>query len=895
MSGRAAGPERGGDDRWLRYFDFLRRDPRRDVDDELAAHLEMRVADLVARGLSAEEAHRRALAEFGDVDAVRAATVEIDERVRRRARRRDWIGELARDARVAVRSLRRSPAYALTAVLCAALGIGVTSAVVSATYAILLRPLPYSDPDRLVAIYEQNPARAIHGSNISWPDYVSWRDGARSFAAIGMWTWSTKTLVAEGSDAERIEGADVTANLFPLLGVSAALGRGFTRDEETPGRDHVVVLSDRIWRARFGGQRSVLGTDVRLDGVPYTIVGVMPPRFNFPDRGDLWVPFSVNPANEARENRGYAGAIGRLAPGVTLARANADLHTIDAALARQFPDQNLGWSAELVPMRDDLVGDLRAPLHVFLAAVGMVLLMVCANVANLMLARGAARARELAVRHSLGASRRRLVRQLMTESLVVVSLGGVLGALVAWWGLRLLRYGFPDQLLPFYISLRLDGPALAVIAGVTVLTGLACGIIPAVRGTRLDAGVALRDGGGAGTSLHRSRLRGALVAGEIALSVVLLVGALLLTRSYRNYESTDLGFDPHGVVAARLALPRADYPHRAQVQAFYARLLERLQQIPGVTGVGSAQGIPFNGWDVETTVELEGTPPARPGEEETAHFQSVTPGFLPTLGVGLVRGRWLTADDRDTLNPAALVNERMVATIFGGRDPIGRRLRVGGPSQPYATVVGVVRDYRHYRLPQPMHPAVYLPYATYSMREEDVVVRTSRGEASALVPALRGAVRELDPRVALYRVQTLDEAVSRSLWRQRLQGHVVGLFAALALALACVGLYGVVSYAVAQRTRELGVRMALGASRGDVLRLVFAQSGRLVGVGVVIGLAVAWGATRALRSLLYGVQPTDLATFAAVPACLTAVALLAVLVPARRAARIDPTVAMRAE
>jgi putative ABC transport system permease protein len=316
-----------------------------------------------------------------------------------------------------------------------------------------------------------------------------------------------------------------------------------------------------------------------------------------------------------------------------------------------------------------------------------------------------------------------------------------------------------------------------------------------------------------------------------------------------------------------------------------------------VTGAGSAQGIPFNGWDVETTVELEGAPPARPGQEEMAHYQYVTPGFLPTLGVGLVRGRWITAADRDTLHPAALVNERMAATIFGGRDPIGRRLRVGGPSEPLATVVGVVRDYRHYRLPQPMHPAVYLPYAAaaYPVRQEDVVVRTARGEASALVPALRAAVREIDPRVALYRVQTLDETVSRSLWRQRLQERVVGIFAVLALALACVGLYGVVSYAVAQRTRELGVRMALGASRGDVLRLVLTQSGRLVGVGVAIGLAAAWGAMRALASLLYGVQPTDPATFAAVPACLTAVALLAVLVPARRASRIDPTVAMRAE
>jgi predicted permease len=406
---------------------------------------------------------------------------------------------------------------------------------------------------------------------------------------------------------------------------------------------------------------------------------------------------------------------------------------------------------------------------------------------------------------------------------------------------------------------------------------------------------ALRDGTRAGDGLRRSRLRSALVVGEIALSVVLMVGAMLLARSYQKLAGTELGFEEHGALTARLTLPGADYPEGAQVRAFYDRLLDRLRALPGVTTVGTAQGIPFSGWDWQSETRVEGAPPPRRGEELVAHFQYVTPDYFRAIGVDLVKGRWLTPADADTLHPAVLVNEQMVAQGFGGRDPLGRRLRVGGDDQPLATVVGVVRGFRHYRLPQPMGPAVYFPYAAWPMRQEDIVLRTTQADPRALVPALRAAVRELDPQVALYQVQTLEEAVSRSLWRQRLQGSVLGVFAALALALACIGLYGVISYAVAQRTRELGVRMALGATRRDVLWLVFGQSGRLVAAGVGVGLVAAWFATRLLESLLYGVQPADLPTFASVPGCLAVVALLAAVIPAYRATRVDPVITMRAE
>ena len=882
-------------DRRLRYFEFWRRDPRRDVDDEIEFHMEARVADLVDRGLSPVDARRQAAAEFGNARAIREQTVAIDQRILRRGRRGEWWLDVLRDASVSLRSLRRTPAFAVTAVLCAALGIGVTAAILSATYAILIRPLPFPNADRLVSIYAENTVRDYHGVNISWPDYVAWRDRTHTFASIGIWTWTTATLSDDSRDAERAYGALVSANLFPTLGVAPMIGRNFTTEEETPGRDAVVLVSHRLWQRRFASDSAIVGKRIMVDGRVHTVVGVMPPSFNFPDRGDVWLPFAVTPATEEHANRGYAGAVGRLKPGYTLEQANADLHVIDAALTREFPDQNLGWRAELTPLRKDLVGDLEQPLKVFVAAVMLVLLLVCANLANLMLARGTTRAREMAIRTALGASRRYLTMQLITESLLIAALGGVLGVGIAWWGVRLLRFAFPDQAPPFFISLTLDAPALGCVAAVTIATGILFGTVPALRASRADPNTALREGArGGGGSVHRSRLRSALVVAEIALSAVLLVGAMLLVRSYRNLSATSLGFDEHGILSAQLALPTETYS-RARASAFFDELFARLRAEPGVTAVASAQGIPFSGWNVQTEARVEGTPKPKPGEEFIAHYQYVTPDYFKAIGVPLLRGRWFTEADHDSLNPVVLVNEQMLKKGFGGADPIGKRVRVGGEQGPLATVVGVVRDFRHYRLPQPMGPAVYFPYATYPSRQQTIVIRTTRADAHSLTTPLRNAVRALDPRLALYQVQTFDEAVSRSLWRQRLQGNVLSIFAVLAVVLACTGLYGVISYTVAERTREVGVRMALGATRGNVLALVFAQSGRLVVTGIAVGVVVAFFATHLLDTLLYGVRATDLTTFVGVPAALGIVAMAAALIPARRATQVDPIIAMRAD
>ena len=879
--------------RWRRYLRFWRADLRADVDDELAFHLEMRRRDLEAQGITTPAARAEAERAFGDLSAIRNECVTIDERRFRRANRAEVVSDMWTDLRFAARALRKSPSFAVMAILCVALGVGVTTTIFSVVNAVLIRPLPYPAADRLVAVYSQNVQRGYHNTNISYADFLSWREANQSFSGLGIWTWRTMTIT-EG-ETERFAGASVSANLFQTLGVNPIMGRHFLPGEERVRQDYVALISYGLWQRRFGGDTGIVGRKISMDAVPYVIIGVMPRGFNFPDRGEIWVPFAVNAAQDGRGNRGYAGAIGRLKPGVTLDQAKADLATVSAALQREFPDANTGWSAELISLREDLTGDLRKPLLVFLAAVGLVLLIACANVANLMLARGASRQREIAVRTALGAARGRLIRQLLTESMFIASIGGLIGGAFGVWGVRLLRYAFPND-VPFYFSLALDPRALLFTAGIIILTGALFGAIPALRTTRVDITSSLRDGARSGDSGARVSARSALVITEVAMSVVLMIGAMLLIRSYRAYTATDLGFDEKGILTARISLPQEKYVGRATRLAFYEPLQERLAALPGVTVVGSAQGIPFSGWDVQAELNVQGRPPAQANQEIDCHYQLVFPNYFKAMGIPLVHGRLLTPADRDTTALVAVVNETFVRKVFPHDDPLGKRVRLGNSlREPWITVVGVVRDFRHYRLPQPMGPALYMPYATWTPSTQTVVIRTHAANPYSLVPALRAAIRELDPQVAMYDVKTIDDAVGQSLWRQRLQGQVLGTFAALALLLAMVGIYGVISYTVAQRTRELGVRVALGAQRSDVLTLVMGQGMRLALTGIALGLLGALALTRWLSTLLYGVSERDVVTYVSVPLLLGVVALAATYFPARRATRVDPLMAIRAE
>jgi putative ABC transport system permease protein len=883
--------------RWRRLFRLPTADVRADVDAELEFHLSMYTRDLIASGLTPSEARARAEQEFGELPPIRNACITIDRRRYRRSTLIEVVEDMLQDMRFGVRSLRKNAGFAVAAILCISLGIGVTATIFSAVDATLLRPLPFARPDELVAVYSANPGRSIKGANISSADYLSWRDEARSWQQIGMWTWSSYALTGSDAEAERVDGSDITANMFPMLGVSPLLGRSFRADEQEEPRNRVVLLSYDLWQRRYAGDSSVVGRTILIDNDPYTVVGVMPANFAFPVSGQLWRPLSLRVGREPRSNRVYAGAIGRLRAGLSIVQARKEMDGLSARLAERFPDESFGWKADLVTLKDDLVGDLKKPLQIFSGAVLFLLLIVCANVANLMLARGAVRQREMAIRTALGGGRGRLVRQLLTESVVLAGAGGLLGVLFALYGVRLLRASFPNG-VPYYLPIGVSGKTVAFVAVLSALTGMLFGILPAFRATQGSIEAALREGSRGGTtSLARTRLRSGFVILELALSVMLMIGAGLLIKSYRTIEATKLGFDERGLVSMRISLPRTKYLERSKRAIFFNALLERVNGLPAVASIGSGQGIPFSGWDAQAPFTIEGAPAPRNGEAFISHFQAVSPGFMRTLGVPILRGRGLLESDRDTINVVVVINETFAKRAFPNQDPLGRRVKFGGSgsSEPWATIVGIARDYRHYRLPQPMGPAIYYPYTSAASSSQTLVVKAKNGNPGDLVPTIRKAVRDLDPDVPVYQVRTLQDVVSQSLWRQRLQGQVFGIFAALALLLAAVGVYGVISYSVAQRTREFGVRVALGARARDVLSLVVSQGARLAAIGVSIGMLGALALTRLLTTLLYEVRATDPAVFGGVALILGAIAILACYVPARRATRIDPLVAMRPE
>jgi putative ABC transport system permease protein len=879
---------------WRRYLRFIRPDLRADIDDELAFHLAMRAKEMERAGQGVQAAREAAERVFGDVDAIRNECLTIDERRFRRASRKEVLMSLGQDARLSLRSLARSPAFTIVAVVCLALGIAATASIFTVVRGALVRPLPYRDSERLVSIYTALPDRQERGVNISYHDYYAWRTGNTTLQDVGMWTWSSLTVTGT-DDAERIDAAQVTASLFPILGVAPMLGRTFLEEEEVPGT-RVIMLGHGLWQRRYGGDRNIVGKTIRVNAVEHTVVGVMPPGFAFPEIGQAWRPLPNDMQNDPG-NRFYAGAIARVKDGIPLATVASDLESIMRRKEQQLPNDYKGWSADVVSLRDDLVGDLRRPLLIFMGAVAMVLLIVCANVASLLLARGAAREREIGVRAALGAGRARLFTHVLLESLLLALAGGVLGALLTPWGVRLFALSYPRN-IPFYIALDFDAWIIVFVAGLVAMSAVLMGLIPSFRATAVDVGSALREGGRSGaTGSRMSRVRGLLVVSEVALSVVLLVGALLLIRSYGTLTSTDLGFSDSRILAVRVALPAAEYTQRAKRRVYWERAYQRLAAIPGVEMVGSADGIPFSGWNVQAWMSIAGRASTSPNGELDVHYQNVSPDYLKAIGTRIVAGRGLTSADRDSLNLVGVINETLARKGFAGVDPIGQRIRWGGADSqwPWITIVGVVSDFRHWPLPEPMHPAIYLPQLATPSLSQTLVLRTSVPNPRSVEPDVRAALRELDREAPAFGVETFEEAVAASLWRQRLQGNVLGIFAIMALTLASLGVYGVIAHSVVQRTREFGVRIALGATRREVATMILRQGSRLAFIGVAIGLVVAFALRGVVKQLLYGIQPADPLTFTAVPVVLVLVALLASLIPAMRATRVDPAVAMRAE
>jgi putative ABC transport system permease protein len=817
-------------------------------------------------------------------------------------RKEQWsLDMLWQDVKYAARVLLARPSFTLVAALTLALGIGANTAIFSTVYGVLLKPLPFSDPDRLVQIWETNPLRNWTGATASPANLLDWRKRNRVFDGIAFYPgmedrtpmYMNSTFTAPGAEPERLQAVQVSTNFFKVLGVAPVHGRDFAPHEEISGQHRVAILSDALWRAQFNGERAVVGRDITLNGRPYHVIGVMPPTFRFPAPDvQLWVPFVMQQGIEQVRRPHFLRPIARLKAGVAVEQARRDLQRIAAELEREYPDTNTKMGADLGPLHEWIVGDVRRSLLVFLGAVALVLLVACANLANLLLARAAGRRRELAIRSALGGAGWRIARQLLTESAVLAILGGVLGVFVARWSIDLILSLSPAG-VPRLAEVALDARMLGFVALLTSVTALLFGLAPAIHGARPDAAW-LRDG--TRTTGGADRTRRVLVVAQIAVSVALVVSAGLLLRSFVRLQAVPPGFDPAHALSFRVTLPAATYDTDDKAIRFFDELTGRLRAMPSVRAAGGSTkiGLDGQGWTGDLFIDGRSDVWGR----ELRH-KEVTPGYFAAMGLPLVRGRDFNDADRPDSRPVAVVNEALVRSYFKDADPIGQRIafsrrRPGQPPPTWWTIVGVVRDEKQNGLDERVAPEVYETHRQNATSGMTLVVR-SELPATQLVPSIRRELRALDPGIAMFEMRTLRDVVHESVARERFATWIVGLFAALALVIAAIGVYGVISYSVSRRTQEIGVRVALGATRREVMGLVFRETFGLVVAGLVTGLLLSIAAGRSLQALLFETAPTDVLTYAAVVGVIALVGLLASYVPARRALGVDPIAALRAE
>jgi putative ABC transport system permease protein len=797
------------------------------------------------------------------------------------------------DLRYGARTLLKSPGFTLVALVALALGVGANTAIFSVVNSVLLRPLPYPDSERLVAFMGVNPQGGITQSNMSVPDFADWQQQNEVFEQLAGFVTGGALLVS-GEEGERVRGTGVTTDFFPLIRTQPLRGRALTAEDQQPGREPVAVLSYGLWQRRFGADPNAVGRAVMLSGKSTTIVGVMPQGFDFPAQSEVWVPLQLDPAKERRDNR-YLQVVGRLKPGATITQAQTQLDTINGRLAQTYRETNTGWGVQLTNLRESLVGAVRASLLVLLGAVGLVLLIACANVANLLLARATARQREIAVRTALGASRGRIVRQLLTESVLLSVVGGALGLLLSVWLTDLLVAVSPAG-SPRFDEIRPDARVFAFTCAVTILTGLVFGLAPALQASRLDLNEALKEGGRSGAEgARRNRLRGLLMVGEIALSFMLLAGAGLLVRSFVRLRETRPGFNTEGVLTMRLSLPPGKYAQGEPRAQFYRQAVERVGSLPGVAAAGAVLTMPLGGdtFSVGRSFIREGRP-MTPEESANASYYVATPGYFRALEIPVLAGRSFTEQDTAQAPMVVLVNETMARKHWPGESPIGKRITIWRDEKFPREVVGVVGDTRP-ALDTPASAQMYVPYAQDATWGSLTLVARTQGDPATLAAAARNELRALDKTLPVYNVKTMTEVAAASVAQHRASMLLLSAFAGVALLLAVIGIYGVTAYYVTQRTHEIGVRMALGATRGDVLRLVVGQGLRLTLIGLAVGIVAALALTRLLASLLYEVSATDPLAFAVGALLLAVVALAACYVPARRATKVDPMVALRYE
>ena len=797
---------------------------------------------------------------------------------------------LFQDVRYGIRMLLQNPGFTFVAVIALALGIGANAAIFSVVNAVLLRPLPYDDPSRLMVLKE-NKLPQFPEFSVSPGNFLDWQKQNTTFEQIAAVNGSAYNLLTE-SEPERLIGARVTAGLFEVLGARPAQGRSFLDEEDQPGHENVAILSDGLWRRRFGADPDIIGRSLTLNATSFTVIGIMPPTFQFPDRETaLWTPIAFN-ANQAQQHGShYLAVIGRLKTGTTPEQANTEINSIAAQLAEQFPNSNTGWRANVFPMQEYDVRDIKPALLVLLYAVVLVLLIACANVANLLLARSTARQKEMGIRTALGASRWRIARQLLTESVLLSLVGGGAGLVLARWGLASMVALAPQDLSSIR-NITLDSRVLGFTLIVSLLTGLIFGLAPALQASSTNLNERLKEGGRGTTGSHH-RVRGALVVTEVAIALLVLVTAGLLIRSFNRLQQVDPGFNPRNALAVGVSLPGKKYPQSDQQSAFFTRLIERVSTLPGVTAVGASQSLPIQG-DYVLGFNIQGRPPEPPGEGLSTNYYAVTPDYFKAMGIRLLRGRTFTEHDNKDAARVAVINEEMARRSFPDEDPIGKGINVTNGPETFRQIVGIVADVKQYGLAQPTTMQTYEPYLQNPFSGMTLVVRTD-GDLGTLSGAIRGEVLAIDREQPLSRVRPLVQVVSESMARERFLMLLLGIFAAVALTLAAVGLYGVISYSVTQRTHEIGIRAALGAQRKDVLKLIVGHGMMLALTGVGIGLVVAFAATRLMATLLFGITATDAFTFVAIPAILTGVALVSCLVPARRATKVDPMIALRYE
>jgi putative ABC transport system permease protein len=880
----------------------LQLSPTREVEiiEELSQHLGDQYEQSLCRGATEEEAYGAALTGLAESDLLARELKRVERRVQHEPltlgnERTNLLSDLSQDLRYGLRMLLKNPGFTIVAIIALALGIGANTAIFSVVNTVLLRPLPYKHPDRLVMVWEENSKQGFPRDTPAAGNYLDWRDQNHVFEGMAAMAEISFNLTGAG-EPERIDGQRVSATLFQLLGVDPALGRAFLPDEDRPGANHVVILSHGLWQRRFGSDPAIIGRAINLDGQSFTVVGVMPRNFQFPSRTDqLWVPIAFPAKEVGQRGNHYLEVIARMKPGISLQQAQAEMTTIATRLQQQYPETNTSIGAVVTPLHEHVVGNIKPALLVLLGAVAFVLLIACANVANLLLARAAVRQKEIALRLALGASRSRMTRQFLTESVLLSVFGGGVGLLLSIVGLDVLKRFIPPNVSQVQ-AIAIDAKVLLFTILVSLGTGLLFGLAPAAQMANSNLNDTLKETGrnsAAGT--HGNRIRGFLIISEVAVSFLLLIGAGLLINSFIRLRHVDPGFRPDKLLTMKIALPATRYPDKQRRSLFYDELLRRVETLPGVASAAVTTNLPLTSSGNSVGIAIEGRADPAPDRVPIVITRVVSPGYFKTMTIPLLEGRVFTEGDKADSPPAVVISETTARRFWPGENALGKHIKVGRSTspQPWLTVVGVVKDVRQFELIIEPKPQMYLAYQQADFFEPRSLIIRTNFDPLSLAGTVRQTVWEIDKDQPVSDISSMEEVVSDSVARQRFSMLLLGVFAGLALVLAAVGIYSVMSYSVAQRTREIGIRMALGAQRSDVLKMTIGHGLRLVLTGVAIGLATAFVLTRVMSSLLFGVSPTDPLTFISISLVLVSVAVLASYIPAVRATRVDPMFALR--